>query len=144
MVPSFFVLTETLQFHKFVSADFRFENKFKIAAQKYPNRTILVSNLKVILLYMKLCILQNSRVLISNMSNVLFLNFTLKHPKKITLIPGLKDFFCTKLCNFWHSSVLISNIAIVLSRKFQPEIIQIYCSQWKISPFYRKLSIVYT
>ena len=41
---------------------------------------------------MKLCILQNLRVLISNLKLVFFSNSTIKHPNKKTLVPNLKFF----------------------------------------------------
>ena len=42
----FFVLYETLKFHKFQSGNFKYDNSFfQIPVQKYANREIMVPNL---------------------------------------------------------------------------------------------------
>ena len=77
-VESSFVLNETLQFHKFEGADFKYDNSFlKIAARKYTNKTILISNLK----FFCFCETFKSADFKYVNSFFFFSNSALKHPR---------------------------------------------------------------
>ena len=79
---------------------------------------------------MKLCIMANTRVLISNIK-IFFSDSTLKHPNKTISASSSKGFFCIKLCSFSNSSVLISNMAIVFQESSSFKNVKIFL-------FYRK------
>ena len=91
---------------------------------------------------MKLCILTNSRMLISIMT-IFFSNTSKKSPRYDDFGPKFKFFFCNmKLCILSNWKVLISNTTIVFF-KFWPKSSQIrhFLSQLKVFLFYMKLYI---
>ena len=65
----FCFLREILQIEKFEAADFKYDNSFKILAQKYPNKALLVQNLGIFY-FAKFYKYTNLRVLISNIAIV--------------------------------------------------------------------------
>ena len=71
--------------------------------------------------------LQNSRVLISNM-----VDFTLKHTNKAILALGLKVFLHKTLEFLKFKPADLKHAIIAFSRKFQPKITQTRQSQCKI------------
>ena len=118
----FFGLHETLHFDKLEGADFKYDNSFlKFQLKKYPNKTLLVLYLSFFFFNMKLFILANSKVLVSNMTQF-FSNPSPKIPKQ--------DIFCSKfiflnfnkkLCSLTNMKLLISNMTIFFSN-FSPKI----------------------
>ena len=66
-------MNETLQFRKLEGVDLEYGNSFlKLKPKNTPKKAILVPQLKFLKIYMKLWILRNSRVLLSNMTKVFF------------------------------------------------------------------------
>ena len=175
--PIFFSLHEPLHFEKFKSVDFKYSNSvFQILAQKYPEKSFLVLNLKPFHFGRNFAIPQivgcwfqiwkqllkiaaqkypNKTTFGSNLvfcvlhetlhieklkgadfkyDNIFFSNSALKHPNDTILVPGLSVFLKQIFSNL---SLLISNLVIFFSRKFQPSIAHTRHFQWEIYEFFR-------
>ena len=77
-------------FDKLKSSDCKYDSFLRIPVPKYPNKAIFIQNF--FLFYKKLCILTNSKELISNMTKI-FSNSGLKVPKQCFVWHFLA-FFC--------------------------------------------------
>ena len=66
-IQTLLFFSEIFEIDKFEGVDFKCDYSFfKILALKYPNKVFLVPNLKFSCFWMKLCMLTNSKMLISN------------------------------------------------------------------------------
>ena len=90
---NFFCSHKALHFDKFECAEFKYDNSFfSSAGLKLPVQGIFGPKPKVFLLYIKLSILTNSRLLISSMA-IVFPNSSPKIPNKAILVLNLLIFW---------------------------------------------------